>query len=993
MTVQRLFSKKFQIAWSVQKRCLTVGRRSHDLRPLTRDRSATFFKIFPNCLKRPKNVVWQSADGRVTSDHCRVTVQRLFSKFSQIDWNVQKTLFDSRPTVAWPPYHCRVTVQRLFSKTFKIAWNVQNVDRQSADGRVTSDHCRVTVQRLFFKKISNCLKRPKNVVWQSADGRVTSDHWRVTVQRLFSKFSQIAWNVQKTLFDSQPTVAWPPTTVAWPFSDFFQNFPKLLETSKKRCLTVGRRSRDLRPLSRDLSATFFETISNCLKRPKIVVWQSADSRVTSTTVAWPFSDFFKIFPNRLKRPRNVVWQSADGRVTSDHCRVTVQRLFSKKFLIAWNVQKTLFDSRLTVAWPPTSVAWPFSDFFQNFPKLLETSKKRCLTVGRRSRDLRPLSRDRSATFFKIFPNRLKRLKNVVWQSADGRVTSDHCRVTVQRLFWKKFLIAWNVQISLFDSRPTVAWPKSLSRDSSATFFKKISNCLKRPKNVVWQSADGRVTSDHWRVTVQRLFSKFSQIAWNVQKRCLTVGRRSRDLRPLSRDLSATFFKKISNCLKRPKIVVWQSADSRVTSTTVAWPFSDFFKIFPNRLKRPKNVVWQSADGRVTSDHCRVTVQRLFSKQFQIAWSVQKTLFDSRPTVAWPPTTVAWPFSNFFQNFPKLLETSKKRCLTVGRRSRDLRPLSRDRSATFFKKISNCLKRPNIVVWQSADSRVTSITVAWPFSDFFQKLLWLLETSKKRCLTVGRRSRDLRPLSRDRSATFFKKISNSLKRTKNVFWQSADGRVTSDHCRVTIQRLFFKIFPNCLKRPKTLFDSQPTGRLLSGDRSATFFKKISNCLERRKNVVWQSADSRVIPDHCHVTVQRLFFTNYSNCLIPRKTVVWQSADGDCPATLLPGLFRTASHTLAYGFFLVIPSSAKSKATYLLLQEWSDPGNFDIISKLEIGRRQFLILAGKFQLVDSPWGEQVPHYKHRRRKITYLLREIPMKNRERWDRSQQTGKLSG
>ena len=61
----------------------------------------------------------------------------------------------------------------------------------------------------------------------------------------------------------------------------------------------------------------------------------------------------------------------------------------------------------------------------------------------------------------------------------------------------------------------------------------------------------------------------------------------------------------------------------------------------------------------------------------------------------------------------------------------------------------------------------------------------------------------------------------------------------------------------------------------------------------------------------------------------------------------------------------------------------------ISKLGIGRREFLILAGKFQLVDSPWGEQVPHYKHRRRSITYLLREIPVKNRERWDRSQQTG----
>ena len=183
-----LFTKSFLIAWNVEKRCLTVVWRSRDLRPLSRDRSATFSKYFPNRLKRPKNVVWQSADGRVTSDHCRVTVQRLFSKFSQIAWNVQKTLFDSQPTVAWPPT--------------TVAWPFSD----------------------FFKFFSNCLKRPKNVVWQSADGRVTSDHCRVTVQRIFSKLSEIARNVQKTLFDSRPTVAWFTTTVAWPFSDFFQKF-------------------------------------------------------------------------------------------------------------------------------------------------------------------------------------------------------------------------------------------------------------------------------------------------------------------------------------------------------------------------------------------------------------------------------------------------------------------------------------------------------------------------------------------------------------------------------------------------------------------------------------------------------------------------------------------------------------------------------------------------------------------------------------------------
>ena len=133
----------------------------------------------------------------------------------------------------------------------------------------------------------------------------------------------------------------------------------------------------------------------------------------------------------------------------------------------------MLDSRPTVAWPPITVAWPFSDFLQKVSQIARNVQKRCLTVGRQSRDLRSLSRDPSVTFYKKFPKLLERSKNVVWQSADGRVTSDHCRVTVQ-----------------------------------------------------------------W------FFSKFSQIAWNVQKRCLTVGRRSRDLRPLSRDPSVTLKKKL-----------------------------------------------------------------------------------------------------------------------------------------------------------------------------------------------------------------------------------------------------------------------------------------------------------------------------------------------------------------------------------------------------------------------------------------------------------------
>ena len=41
-------------------------------------------------------------------------------------------------------------------------------------------------------------------------------------------------------------------------------------------------------------------------------------------------------------------------------------------------------------------------------------------------------------------------------------------------------------------------------------------------------------------------------------------------------------------------------------------------------------------------------------------------------------------------------------------------------------------------------------------------------SESEYLTVGRRSRDLRPLSRDRSATLYKNFLNGLIRLKTLF---------------------------------------------------------------------------------------------------------------------------------------------------------------------------------------------------------------------------------
>ena len=54
--------------------------------------------------KTELNVVWQS----VAFNHCRVTVQRLFSKFSQIAWNVHRYVNDSHRR-SRDLNHCRVT--------------------------------------------------------------------------------------------------------------------------------------------------------------------------------------------------------------------------------------------------------------------------------------------------------------------------------------------------------------------------------------------------------------------------------------------------------------------------------------------------------------------------------------------------------------------------------------------------------------------------------------------------------------------------------------------------------------------------------------------------------------------------------------------------------------------------------------------------------------------------------------------------------------------
>ena len=186
---------------------------------------------------------------------------------------------------------------------------------------------------------------------------------------------------------------------------------------------------------------------------------------------------------------------------------------------------------------------------------------------------------------------------------------DHWSVTLRRVFTKRVLDCLNIgpRQSCYDSQSTVARP---------------------PATVAWP--------------IQRLFSKVSQIAWNVQKRCLhsqadgcviiptTVkwpfsdflpqisncikGRKVvcsgrlavqlRDFRPLSRDRSATVSKWSQISWNVQGTLLSQSADGRVTSEPLSRDRSaSVCPNFPKSLFETSNTrrFWQSADGRVTSD--------------------------------------------------------------------------------------------------------------------------------------------------------------------------------------------------------------------------------------------------------------------------------------------------------------------------------------------------------------------------------------------------------
>ena len=548
-------------------------------------------------------------------------------------------------------------------------------------------------------------------------------------------------------------------------------------------------------------------------------------------------------------------------------------------------------------------------------------------------------------------------------------------------------------------------PSRRWRDRRSTVKQLFSEVSSNWKNFFLKSLNGHATEVGGHATVSRL-QRFFDVSsdWKFfWKKSLnghatvvgghaTVGR-------LSNNVFWTFQSIWENYEKSRWTVTRQWLRSRVRRRTVKQRILDVSSNLGKFWKKSMN-------GHATVVGGHATIGRLSNNVFQTFQAIRENFEKSRWTVTRQWSEVTRPsadcqttFFRRFKKFGKILKKIAERSRNSGRRSRDRRPTVKQRFwmfqaiRIFFEKSHWTVTRQwSEVTRLSADCQTT-------FFGRFNQFENILKKVAERSRDSGRRSRDRRPTVKQRFldvssdlGKFWKKLLNGHATMVEVTRPSAD-------CQTT----FFGRFKQLAKFLKKVAErSRDSGRR-SRDRRPTVKQRFLDVSSNKKTFWKKSLNGHAKVVGGHATVGRLsnnvFWTFqairnfFEKVLKRRKIVVWQSADG----RVTSDHSRTASHTASQMyisfFFFFFFLSAKSLFTYLLLQEWSDPGNFDIISKLGIGRREFLILAGKFQLVDSPWGEQVPHYKHRRRSITYLLREIPVKNRERWDRSQQTGKLSG
>ena len=148
-------------------------------------------------------------------------------------------MLEGQSTVMWPSDDCptidrlyirihKSVTQRYYTHTGAVFCRLDNNNTenawQSADGRVTLPQLFRDRSAIFLKFFSELLGTSKKRCWTVSrrlrDLRPLSRDRSATFFKIFPN----CLKRQKTLFDSQPTVAWPPTTVAWPFSNFFQNF-------------------------------------------------------------------------------------------------------------------------------------------------------------------------------------------------------------------------------------------------------------------------------------------------------------------------------------------------------------------------------------------------------------------------------------------------------------------------------------------------------------------------------------------------------------------------------------------------------------------------------------------------------------------------------------------------------------------------------------------------------------------------------------------------
>ena len=150
---------------------------------------------------------------------------------------------------------------------------------------------------------------------------------------------------------------------------------------------------------------------------------SADCQTTSFR---RFKQLEKYLKKVVERSRDSGRRSRDRRLTVKQRFLNVSSNLGKFRKKSLNGHARVVGGHATIGRLSNNVFRLFKTFSKKF-LLLETSKNRCLTVGRQPRDLRPLSRDRSAQL-EIF------LKKVAERSRDSGRRSRGCRPTVNNDF-------------------------------------------------------------------------------------------------------------------------------------------------------------------------------------------------------------------------------------------------------------------------------------------------------------------------------------------------------------------------------------------------------------------------------------------------------------------------------------------------------------------------------------------------------------------------------